>query len=142
MSTRFICIGLLVVVGSMSISGCSQFASRNTTPGPVMTPEGVKFRYYDPGAARVQLAGNWPENNWARGDGSVGEANVGLMTRGGDGVWEIIVSLEAGRYMYLFWSNDTTWSLDPGNPVEVRGGPRSKASQLIIFLNDGRLEIR
>jgi 1,4-alpha-glucan branching enzyme len=142
MLTRFICNALLVVVGSMLTFGCSQFASRNTSPGPVMTPEGVKFRYYDPGASRVQLAGNWPENNWARGDGSVGEANIGLMTRDSDGVWEIVVPLEPGRYLYLFWSNDTTWSLDPGNPVEVRGGPRSTASQLIIFLSDDKMEIR
>ena len=142
MSARFIYIGLVVVLGAALLVACPRFASRNTIPGPVMTPDGVKFRYYDPAAARIQLAGNWPENNWARGDGSAGEANIGLMTRDGDGVWEIVVPLEPGRYQYLFWPNDITWHLDPGNPVEVPGGPHQKASQLIIFLRDGKLEIR
>lgn len=134
-------IALAAVVGSVIAGGCSQFASRNTIPGPVLTEDGVRFRYFAPGAMRVQLAGNWPENNWAQGDGSVGEANIGLM-KAKDGVWEIVVPLGAGRYEYLFWVDENTWQLDPGNPQEVVGGPRGKASLLVIFSSGGKLEIR
>jgi hypothetical protein len=138
---RKVCGIVLVVAGLVAVCGCSKFAARGTVPGPEMTDEGVRFRYYAPGAMRVQLAGSWPENNWARGDGSVGEADIGLMTAK-DGVWEIVVPLGPGRYQYLFWVDENTWRLDPGNPQEVTGGPRGKASLLVIFLSGGKLEIR
>jgi hypothetical protein len=124
-----------------AVLGCSRFATRNTAPGPVMTDEGVRFRYYAPGASRVQLAGNWPENNWARGDGSVGEANIALMKADSYGMWEIVVPLGQGRYQYLFWVDENTWHTDPGNPEEIDGGPRGRVSQLVIFLQGGKLEI-
>jgi hypothetical protein len=90
----------------------------------------------------VQLAGNWPENNWARGDGSAGEADIGLMTAGKEGLWEIVIPLDAGRYQYLFWVDEATWHLDPGNPEEVSGGPAGVASLLMVFTRDGKREIR
>lgn len=123
-------------------AGCSRFASRTTMPGPQMTENGVKFRYYAPGASRVQLAGNWPENNWARGDGSVGEANIGLMTAGTDGVWEIVVPLGPGRFHYLFLVDENTWQLDPGNPEVAPDGPVGRSSVLVVFAAGGGLEIR
>jgi len=122
--------------------GCSKFASRGTAPGPAMTADGVKFRYYAPGASRVQLAGNWPENNWARGDGSVGEADIGLMDVDEHGMWEIVVPLGPGRYYYVFWVDDNRWHTDPGNPEEIEFGPPGRSSVLIIFLQGGELEIR
>jgi len=121
--------------------GCSRFASRTAAPGPVMTPDGVEFRYYAPGASRVQLAGNWPENNWAQGDGSVGEADIGLMTVDSKGMWEIVVPLDAGRFYYLFWVDDNRWHTDPGNPQEVEFGPRGRSSLLVVFLQGEKLEL-
>ena len=107
-----------------------------------MTEYGVKFRYYAPGASRVQLAANWPENNWARGDGSVGEADIGLMAVDDQGMWEIVVPLGPGRYYYVFWVDDNRWRTDPGNPEEIEFGPPGRSSVLIIFLQGGELEIR
>lgn len=129
------------VVAGVFAPGCSQFASRGVAPGPKMTKEGVKFQYYAPGASRVQLAGNWPENNWARGDGSAGEADIGLMTVDENGLWEITVSLGPGRYYYLFWIDDNRWRIDPGNPEEAEFGPFGTSSLLVIFLQGGELEI-
>jgi 1,4-alpha-glucan branching enzyme len=106
-----------------------------------MKPDGVEFRYYAPGASRVQLAGNWPENNWARGDGSVGEADIGLMTVDSNGMWEIVVPLDAGRFYYLFWVDDNRWHTDPGNPQEVEFGPRGRSSLLVVFLQGEKLEL-
>jgi 1,4-alpha-glucan branching enzyme len=107
-----------------------------------MTADGVKFQYYAPGASRVQLAGNWPENNWARGDGSVGEADIGLMTVDDRGMWEIVVPLDVGRYYYVFWVDDNRYRTDPGNPEEVEFGPHGRSSMLVVFLEGGKLEIR
>jgi hypothetical protein len=128
------------VVAAVTV-GCSRFAGRNVAPGPVMTPDGVKFRFYSPGASRVQIAGNWPENNWAKGDGSVGEANIGLMKVDKNGIWETVVPLGPGRFQYRFWVDENTWHVDPGNPEEVDSGPRGRVSVLVIYLQGGKLEI-
>jgi 1,4-alpha-glucan branching enzyme len=132
----------VALAAAAAAPGCSQFAARNVAPGPAMTDDGVKFRYYAPGASRVQLAGNWPENNWARGDGSVGEADIGLMDVDDNGMWEIVVPLQVGRYYYVVWVDDNRYHTDPGNPEEVETGPIGRSSMLIIFLEGGELEIR
>ena len=123
--------------------GCSHLAPRRVARGPAVDGKEVVFRYYAPTARRVQLAGDWPQNNWAQGDGNVGEANIGLMEDGdGDGVWEIRVELPPGRYRYLFWEDENTWHLDPGNPEEVQGGPARVCSQLVIARKDDGITIK
>jgi hypothetical protein len=145
MSRRLIINSLAALVAAWIVcgTGCSYFAPRKSAGGPVAGEEGVTFRFYAPAAGCVQLAGDWPENNWARGDGSVGEADIGLMDdENGDGIWEITVLLPPGRYRYLFWVDENTWHLDPGNPEEVMGGPGKKCSQVILVSRDGKTEIR
>lgn len=136
--------GLIIsaVLALAVVTACSYLAPRSRGAGPSVTPEGVKFQYYAPSATKVQLAGNWPENNWARGDGSVGEADVGLMKADKNGMWEVVIPLGPGRYQYIFWVDEVNWRLDPGNPEEVKGGPVGVVSQLLIFSNEGKLEIR
>jgi 1,4-alpha-glucan branching enzyme len=133
----------LVAASVIFWAGCSYLAPRKLASGPAAVENKIVFRFYSPSARRVQLAGDWPENNWARGDGSAGEANVGLMEDGnGDGIWEIAVALGPGRYKYLFWVDETRWFTDPGRPEEVSGGPAGKCSQIVLFSNGGKLEIR
>ncbi len=132
----------LVTLLAVASAACSYLAPRNRSSAPVVTPQGIKFSYYAPTASRVQLAGNWPGNNWARGDGSTGEADVGLMVPDKNGMWEIVVPLGPGRYHYIFWVDELTWHLDPANPEEVQGGPVGTVSLLLVFERDGRLEIR
>ena len=135
----FFALALIV----LTVSSCSYFAPRRAMTGAAVRDDRVLFRFYAPTALQVQLAGNWPENNWARGDGSVGEANIGLMSDGdGDGIWELEVKLPPGRYCYLFWVDETTWHLDPGNPEEVEGGPTRRCSQVIVVSNDTGLELK
>jgi len=93
----------------------------------------VVFRVKVPSARTVQLAGDWPRNNWARGDAEEGEVLVALMERSGDGgVWEFAVRLGPGRYRYLFLVNETEWLLDPENPRVVDDGRGGKANLLIM----------
>lgn len=125
------------------LSGCASLASRTRAVGPAVVDDGIRFRFFAPAAHRVQLAGSWPENNWAQGDGSVGEANIGLMADDdADGTWEIVVPLPAGRYQYLFWIDEATWSLDPGNPEEVEAGPEGRASEFVVVVRNGQREVR
>lgn len=138
---RGILLGLVAV--TIAVSSCSTFAPRRALQGPAIREGRIHFRFYSPTALQVQLAGNWPGNNWARGDGSVGEANIGLMDDAdGDGIWEIDVELPPGRYCYLFWVDETTWHLDPANPEEVGGGPMRRCSQVIVNTNDKGLELK
>jgi 1,4-alpha-glucan branching enzyme len=124
-------------------AGCASLAPRTRAPGPVTADGGVRFVFFAPAAHRVQLAGSWPENNWARGDGPAGEADVGLMQDDdGDGLWEIVVALPAGRHQYLFRVDEATWELDPGNPEQVDAGPAGRASQLVLIARGDGLEIR
>lgn len=138
----FVTVALLCgVLGAAC--GCSYLAPRRVARGPRADGETVAFYYFAPTARRVQLAGDWPQNNWARGDGDVGVANVGLMDDGdGDGVWEIRVVLPPGRYRYLFWVDENTWHLDPGNPEEVPGGPAGVSSQLLVGRTDDGIRIQ
>jgi 1,4-alpha-glucan branching enzyme len=123
--------------------GCASLAPRSRAAGPAVDGNGIRFRFFAPTAHRVQLAGSWSDNNWARGDGPVGEADIGLMKDDdADGMWEIVVPLAAGRYEYLFWIDEATWSLDPGNPEQVDGGPQGRASEVLVTVRDGRLEVR
>jgi 1,4-alpha-glucan branching enzyme len=93
----------------------------------------VTFRIKVPSARTVQLAGDWPRNNLARGDAEEGEVLVGLMDRAGHGgVWELAVPLGSGRYRYRFLINETEWLLDPENPRIVDDGKGGKANLLIV----------
>jgi hypothetical protein len=57
-------------------------------------------------------------------------------------MWEIVVPLIAGRYQYVFWIDEATWSLDPGNPEEVGAGPQGRASEIVVVERDGKRELR
>ncbi len=134
---------IVVLIALSQLVACAALAPRSRAPGPMLTAEGVRFRFFAPSAHRVQLAGSWPENNWARGDGPAGEADIGLMQDDdNDGTWEIVVALQPGRYQYLFWLDEATWKLDPGNPAEVEAGPARRASELVVVERGGATEVR
>jgi hypothetical protein len=143
MPIRPACVGLLVCLTITACGGCIRLASRSLAAGPGVRKGEVVFRFHAPTARRVQLAGNWPANNWARGDGQVGEASVGLMEdKDADGIWEIVIPLPPGRYKYLFWVDENSWHTDPGNPDEVEGGPVDICSQIVLYQQGNELRIR
>ncbi len=122
---------------------CSYLAPRKLAVGPVAGKKEVMFSFYAPSAGRVQLGGDWAQNNWTRGDGSAGETNIGLMSdEGGNGVWEIKIELPPGRYKYLFLVDEQKWYLDPGNAEETDGGPVNRCSQIVLMKRDGRLVLK
>ncbi|HVO76541.1 MAG TPA: glycogen-binding domain-containing protein [Candidatus Bathyarchaeia archaeon] len=116
----------------MAPVSCARFLERSLGT-PLVKGDTVTFRVKVPSARTVQLAGDWPRSNWARGDAESGEVLVGLMEKAGDGgVWRLSVRLGPGRYRYLFLVNETEWFLDPENPRVVDDGRGGKANLLIV----------
>jgi hypothetical protein len=107
-----------------AIPGCStmNFIKRRLPP-PTQTANGVIFRFAAASAKVVQLAGNWPENNWLAGQAQTGSFLVGEMKDpDGDGVWERTEPLPPGRYQYKFVIDRVNWKEDPNNPNRIDDG--------------------
>ena len=66
--------------------------------------EGILFSYKDKNASSVFLVGSM--NEW--------NTSASPMTKKSDGIWEIILNLEAGKYTYKFLV-DNDWYNDPDN---------------------------
>lgn len=113
-----------LLVAAALAAGCStlNFVKRRLPP-PTPTEQGVLFRFNAPSAQIVQLAGNWPENDWLRGQAQTGSFNVGEMKDpDGDGIWERIEPLPPGRYQYKFVIDKVNWKEDPNNPNRTDDG--------------------
>ena len=105
-------------------AGCSTlgFVKRRLPP-PSQGPAGVTFRFMAPSARLVQIAGNWPENDWLRGQAQTGSFLVGEMKdEDGDGIWERTEPLGSGRYQYKFLVDKVNWKEDPNNPNRIDDG--------------------
>ncbi|MBD3170689.1 MAG: AAA family ATPase [candidate division Zixibacteria bacterium] len=76
---------------------------------PQRSEEGVVFRYKNPEANRVMLAGDF--NNWSPDEGVVARKRS-------DGVWEKVIPLDPGTYQYRFIV-DGKWVPDPNNPIKA-----------------------
>ncbi len=127
MKQKTLCIISLLL--ALSCGGMIERAVRS----PVIEEEGVVFRFRSPAARTVQVAGDWPGNNWGRGDAEAGEVLVGLMERdGAKGIWEMAVALKPGRYRYRFIIDEVKHVLDPDNPRIVDDGMGGKANLLIV----------
>jgi 1,4-alpha-glucan branching enzyme len=130
---RLVLIILVVAVGA-GAGGCSlNFIKRRLPPPTREADGGVIFRFEAPSARVVQLAGNWPENDWLRGQAQTGSFQVGLMTdEDGDGTWERREVLPPGRYQYKFVIDENNWKEDPNNPQRVDDGYGGFNSLLIL----------
>ena len=115
---------LVLAVLGLVACGCStlNFIKRRLPPPNAVTG-GMMFRFYAPSARVVQLAGNWPENNWLAGQAQTGSFLVGEMKDpDGDGVWERVEPLPMGRYQYKFVIDRVNWKEDPNNPQRLDDG--------------------
>jgi hypothetical protein len=67
----------------------------------------VRFVFAEPGAARVELVGDF--NQWTRG-------TTQLQRTGAPGVWAVSVPVTPGRHEYAFIVNGSRWVADPLAP--------------------------
>lgn len=123
---------VLGIICCLLLDSCGGVIER-AVRSPVIEEEGVIFRLRSPAARTVQVAGDWEGNNWGRGDAEAGEVLVGLMEKGGsEGIWEIRIDLEPGRYRYRFIIDEVKYILDPDNPRVVDDGMGGRANLLIV----------
>ena len=109
---------ILLLAAALAAGGCStlNFIKRRLPP-PAQGPNGVTFRFNSPSAKIVQLAGNWPANDWLRGQAQTGSFLVGAMEDpDGDGIWVRTEKLPPGRLQYKFVIDRVNWKEDPNNP--------------------------
>ncbi len=117
-------LATLLALAAVALPGCSSlnFIKRRLPP-PSQTADGVTFRFMAPSARIVQLAGNWPENDWLRGQANTGTFLVGeLKDEDGDGIWTRTEKLPPGRYQYKFVIDRVNWKEDPNNPNRTDDG--------------------
>jgi len=127
---------VLVTAAALALVSCARYLERSVD-SPWVEGDTVIFSVKSPAARTVQLAGDWPGNNWAEGDAEAGEVLVGLMEKGAGegelaGIWRLSLQLPPGRYCYRFLINETAWLLDPQNPRIVDDGRGGKANLLIV----------
>lgn len=112
----------LAIAATTVSCGSLNFIKRRLPP-PEQSGEGVLFRFEAPSAQMVQLAGDWPENNWLAGQAQTGSFLVGEMQDPDhDGIWERNEKLRPGRYQYKFVIDRITWKADPNNPERTDDG--------------------
>ena len=127
----------LLALGLALQTGCGySHILRNRLPQPHRTEVGmVKFQYEAPQARHVNLCGNWDENDWCgtQGTGRF-DHTIGVMhDDDGDGVWEILVPLQPGRYQYKFALDyGVRWEPDPNNPLTIDDTYGGNNSVLIL----------
>ncbi len=121
---RRITLWLAALAIGLSAPGCSGIGFiKKRLPPPSQSKAGVLFRFQAPSARVVQLAGNWPANNWLAGQAQTGTFLVGEMKdEDGDGIWTRLEPLPAGRYQYKFVIDRVNWKEDPNNPNRTDDG--------------------
>jgi len=99
-------IALLVLIGR------SWMAPQQAGAPLATTTEGstVQFVLVAPAASRVSLVGDF--NDWD-------SLTTPMRRVDGNGVWEVTVPLDPGRYRYAFVVDGNTWLRDPSAPPEL-----------------------
>jgi 1,4-alpha-glucan branching enzyme len=133
-----IVILILIVV----ISACSMNIIKKRLPPPYPVEGGIIFQHEAPSAQRVNLAGNFPDNQWVGTASSSGrfEDTIDLMyddgTHGditaGDGIWALVKNLKPGRYEYKYVIDRNSWITDPNAVESNDDGYGGKNSVLIV----------
>tara|TARA_Y100001970_G_C14011696_1_gene738775 strand:+ start:559 stop:966 length:408 start_codon:yes stop_codon:yes gene_type:complete len=126
---------LCMVFMSLIVVGCSANIIKKRLLPPYKVSGGILFQYDAPSARQVNLAGNFPDNEWLKqGD------RIDIMNDNGingdkiadDGIWSIIKSLSPGRYEYKFVIDRNTWVEDPNALDRVEDGYGGVNSVLIV----------
>jgi len=132
---KLILLSILYLALALISIGCSlKFIKKRLSP-PHKVESGMLFQYDAPSARQVNLAGNFPDNEWLkygnqvdvmRDDGKYGDRVAG------DGIWSIVKPLSPGRYEYKFVVDRNSWLIDPNALETADDGYGGTNSVLIV----------
>ena len=126
---------IVILIVTLLSTGCSLNFIKNRLSPPQRIEDGILFQYDAPSARQVNLAGNFPDNEWLKygnkidvmhDDGKNGDRVAG------DGIWSIVKPLSAGRYEYKFVVDRNSWIEDPNALETADDGYGGKNSVLIV----------
>lgn len=136
---RLVAAVLLILAATAAGGGCSYSRLlRNRLPTPHRVDDfqnAVRFVYEAPQAQHVSLCGNWDENGWCgtKAAGRFDQAVGAMQDDDKDGIWEVVVPLKPGRYLYKFavdWG--VRWEQDANNPLGEDDGFGGQNSVLVL----------
>jgi len=126
----FLNIFFIIFIFSCSLS----FIKKRLEP-PMKTTGGILFQYDAPSARQVNLAGNFPDNEWLKNGMKVDMMNDNGLNGdkvANDGIWTIIKRLSAGRYEYKYVVDRNSWLNDPNAIESTDDGFGGKNSVVIV----------
>ena len=107
-------IYLILII--LLLFGCAHNIIKKRLLPPHRVDSGILFQYDSPSARYVNLAGNFPDNEWLKQGNRVDAMNDSGINGdkiSGDGIWSIIKPLASGRYEYKFVVDRNSWVEDP-----------------------------
>ena len=127
---RIVC--MLII---LTFFGCSLNFIKVRLSAPHKVDSGILFQYESPSARQVNLAGNFPDNEWLKNGDQVDLMNDDGLNGdrlAGDGIWSITKQLPAGRYEYKYVLDRNTWIMDPNALETADDGYGGRNSVLIV----------
>ncbi len=125
----------LIILIFILLIGCSlNFIKRRLAP-PQKVAAGILFQYEAPAARQVNLAGEFPDNEWLK-DGTKVDIMFDDGTHGDlvadDGIWSLVKDLSPGRYQYKFVVDRNSWFTDPNGLETTDDGYGGKNSIVVV----------
>ena len=124
-----------LLIFALGLNACAlNFIEKRLMP-PHRIEGGILFQYDAPSARQVNLAGNFPDNEWLKHGYSIdvmydnGENGDRIA---GDGIWSIMKPLSPGRYEYKFVVDRNSWIQDPNALDVIDDGYGGKNSVVIV----------
>ena len=118
-----------------AFNSCSLHFIKTRLSPPQKVEGGILFQYDAPSARQVNLAGNFPDNEWLKHGDQIdvmydnGQDGDRIS---GDGIWSIIKDLSPGRYEYKFVVDRNSWVEDPNAIEKIDDGYGGTNSVLIV----------
>ena len=126
---------LIFLAFTLIVNGCAfNFIKKRLLP-PHEIESGILFQYDAPSARQMNLAGNFPDNEWLKHGYSIDmmyDNGKNGDKIAGDGVWSIVKSLSPGRYEYKFVVDRNSWVQDPNAFDTIDDGYGGKNSIVIV----------